>query len=396
MLKKNPKLSRFFIYYFLSICLIYLAEHVLFSSKMLQIFNLNEHLISDIQFNDLYYKKQGNTGPDTYMDKEKKIILVNTQEIPNTVAGREMYISLFSKLNEYKVAVIGVDVTFSKHQKDVFQSVKYNPKIIFADQDSSSDISFPNNGDIRFPKLGEHEQRSIRYYKNIEHSFGAKIVKAAFPLVSTNIGNNENFIIHYNSFGSGLSHLINDDNSKNNHWNEDYKFLNASDILLDSSNRFKDNFNRKIVIVGYLGNRKHLNADFDIEDKKRVPVDIEYLVNRDPKMFGAVIHANAISTILDKDLQFYEVSESIILVINLLTCALFLYVLLFKNWGKLWNRIILFVLTIPMLFIILYLMDFGIYYKFGSSLLVLLVIEEMHEILDPYDKKYLTKLLKND
>ena len=396
MLRKFPKLSRFLIYYFLSISLIYLVEHVLLSSKMLQVFNLNEHLISDIQFNDFYYKKHAKTGSDTYMDKEKKIILVNMQEIPTTVAGREMYISLFSKLNEYKVAAIGVDVTFSKHQKDVFQSVKNNPKIIFADQDSSSDIFFPNNGDIRFPKVGEHEQRSIRYYKNNEHSFGAKIVKAAFPLVSTNITNNENFIIHYNSFGSGLSHLINDDNSKNNHWNEDYKFLNASDILLDSINIYKDYFKGKVVIVGYLGDRKHSNADFDIEDKKRVPVDIEHLVNRDPKMFGAVVHANAISTILDKDLHFYVVSDTTILVINLLICALFMYFLLFKNLGKLWNRILLFVFTIPMLFLILYLMDFGIYYKFGSSLLVLLVIEEMYEILKPYDKKYLTKYMKND
>ena len=111
-------------------------------------------------------------------------------------------------------------------------------------------------------------------------------------------------------------------------------------------------------------------------------------------MFGAVVHANAISTILDKDLHFYVVSDATILAINLLICALFMYVLLFKNLGKLWNRIILFIFTIPMLLLILFLMDYGIYYKFGSSLLVLLVIEEMYEILEHYDKKYLTKYLE--
>ena len=393
MLRKFPKLSRFLIYYFLSISLIYLVEHVLFSSKMLQVFNLNEHLISDIQFNDLYYRKQGNTGADAYMVKEKKIILVNMQEIPTTDTGREMYISLFSKLNEYKVAAIGVDVTFSKQQKDVFQKVKNNPKIIFADKHSSSHISFPNNGDIRVPKIGGHEQRSIRYYKNDVHSFGAKLVKAAYPKIEMKVGEDPQFLIHYNSISSGLSHLNNAENPNNI---KEYKFLNVSEILLDSLNIYKDHFKGQIVIIGYLGDRKHSNADFDIEDKKRVPVDIENLVNREPKMFGAVVHANAISTILDKDLQFYEVSDVTILAINLLICALFMYVLLFKNLGKLWNRIILFVLTIPMLFLILYLMDYGIYYKFGSSLLVLLVIEEMYEILEPYDKKYLTKYMKND
>ena len=144
----------------------------------------------------MYYKKHVNNGADSYMVKEKKIILVNMQEIPTTDAGREMYISLFSKLNEYKVAAIGVDVPFSKQQKDVFQTVKNNPKIIFANY-SSSYISFPNNGDIGVPKIGDHEQRSIRYYKNSDNSFGAKIVKAAFPSLSTNVGYNENFIIHY-------------------------------------------------------------------------------------------------------------------------------------------------------------------------------------------------------
>ena len=196
MLRKFPKLSRFLIYYFLSILLIYLVEHVLLSQQVFQVFNLNEHLISDIQFNDLYYKKHGNTGADAYMVKEKKIILVNMQEIPTTDTGREMYISLFSKLNEYKVAAIGVDVTFSKQQKDVFQKVKNNPKIIFADKHSSSHISFPNNGDIRVPKIGGHEQRSIRYYKNDDHSFGAKLVKAAYPKIETKVGEDPQFLIH--------------------------------------------------------------------------------------------------------------------------------------------------------------------------------------------------------
>lgn len=393
MLKKFPKVSRFLIYYFLSISLIYLVEHVLFSKQMFQVFNLNEDLISDIHFNDLYYKKHGSAGPESYMCKDKKIILVNMQEIPTSIEGREMYISLFSKLNAYKVSAVGVDVTFSNQQKDVFRKVKNDSKIIFGYQGYASDISFPNNGDIRFPKLGEHEQRSIRYYSNKNNSFGAKIVKAAFPLIATNVGNNEHFLIHYNSSGAGVSHL---NKRENKQYNKDYKFLNVSEILHDSLNVYKEAFKGKIVLVGYLGDRNHSDANYDIEDKKRVPVDLDHLVNRDPQMYGVVIHANAISTILDKDLQFYEVSDGMILAINLLICALFMYVILFKHWGKLWNRIMLFVLTIPLLFLFLYFMDYGIYYKFGTSLLALLVIEEMCEILEPYDKKYLSKYISNE
>ena len=393
MLRKFPKLSRFVIYYILSISFIYLIEHVLLSQQMFQVFNLNEYLISDIQFNDLYYKKHGNASTENYMTKDKKVILVNIQEIPALSEGRELYVTLFSKLTEYKAAAIGVDVTFSKKQKDVFQTVKNNPKIIFANKATNSDISFPNNGDIRLPKIGEHEQRSIRYYKNDAHSFGAKLVKAAFPKIETKVGEDPQFLIHYNSISSGLSHLNNVDNLNNI---KDYKFLNASEIIADSINIYADYFKDKIVIVGYLGDRKHADAIFDIEDKKRVPVDMQYLVNRDPLMFGAVVQANAVSTILDKDLQYYEVGDLTIFVINLLICALFMYILLFKNLGKLWNRVILFILTIPMLWLILFLMDHGIYYKFGGTLLALLLIEEMYEILEPYDHKYLNKYLKNE
>ncbi|MFZ9587873.1 MAG: CHASE2 domain-containing protein, partial [Crocinitomicaceae bacterium] len=326
-------------------------------------------------------------------DKEKQVILVNMQEFPYSVEGREMYLTLLSKLQDYKAGAIGVDVTFSKNKKDVFSSVKNNSKIVFGSQASSNDILFPNHGDIRFPKLGHHEQRSIRYYKNDEASFGAKLIHAAFPKKDTKVGHQESFLIHYNSIEAGLCHL---NDVENPHYNKDYKFLNASEVLSDSINVYESYFKDKIVIIGYLGDRKHADAIFDIEDKKRVPVDLEHFVNREPIMFGAVVHANAISTMLEKDQQFYEVSDGIILAINLFICAIFMYILLFKNLGKLWNRVILFILTIPMLFLILYLMDHGIYFKFGGTLLALLVIEEMYEIIEPYDHKYLHKYLKHD
>jgi CHASE2 domain-containing sensor protein len=211
--------------------------------------------------------------------------------------------------------------------------------------------------------------------------------------LDTKVGDNSYFLIHYNSIETGLCHITDDENK---HYTKDYKFLNASEVLSDSLNIFESYFKDKIVIIGYLGDRKHADAVFDIEDKKRVPVDLEHFVNREPLMFGAVIHANAISTIMDKELHLFEISENTILFINLIICAIFMYILLFKNLGKLWNRVILFVLTIPMLFLILYLMDYGIYYKFGGTLLALLVMEEMFEILEPYDHKYLHKYLKND
>ena len=392
MFRRYPKITKFLIYYFSSLLLIYLIQFVLFNQTFLQVFNLNQNLTSDIHLNDIYYRKHSARG-DSYMKDEKKVILVNLQEIPFSVEGREMYVKLLNKLIDYNSAAIGVDVTFSKTQKDVFQSVKNNPKIIFANQNSSSDISFPNNGDILFPEIDGQVQHSIRYYKNDENSFGAKLVKAANFKLKTRIGDSENFIIHYNSPHDGLCHNSNYDDAN---YVKKYQFLNANEVLEDSMNNFKIDFEGKIVIIGYLGDRSHSNADFDIEDKKQVPVDTTNMINRMPVMFGAVVHANAISTILDDRLHFYIVSDGSILVVNLIIFAIFLYVLLFKNLGKLLNLVILFLLTIPILFLIFYLMEYGIYYQFGGTLLALLVIEEFYEIIEPFEHKYLSKYYKNE
>lgn len=390
MFRRFPKITRFLIYYFSCLLLIYLID-VLFDQTFLQVFNLNKHLTSDIHLNDIYYRKHSTSG-DSYMEVEKKVILVNQQEIPFSDEGREMYVKLLNKLIDYNSAAIGVDVTFSKTQKDVFQSVKNNPKIIFANQNSSSDISFPNNGDIRFPQIGDQEQQSIRYYKNDENSFGAKLVKAANFKLKTRIGDSENFIIHYNSPHDGLCHVTDDDPN----YDKKYKFRNANEVLEDSMNKFKLDFEGKIVIIGYLGDRSHSNADFDIEDKNQVPVDTTKLVNRMPVMFGAVVHANAISTILDDGFHFYIVSDGTILFVNLIIFAIYLYILLFKNLGKLFNLLILFLLTLPILFLVFFLMECGIYYLFGGTLLALLVIEEFYEIIEPFEHKYLSKYYKNE
>jgi len=393
MLKKHSKFFRFIIYYFTSILLIYLVEHVIFGLQILQVFNIKEHVLSDIRFNDLYYVKHGEKGSESYMDSSKNVFLINIQDISYSDSGRLEYKRLLNKISSYKPGAVGIDVTFSKKGKDVFDSFKSNPKFIFANPSSENDIFFKNNGDITFPRVENHEQRTIRYYHDKENSFAAKLVKTAYPKANVKIGNSENFIIRYNTINDGLSH-VND--MESDAYDKNYLFLNSKEIMNDSLNLFEDYLKDKIIIVGYLGNRSHFNAKFDIEDKKRVPVDVEHFVNREPLMFGSVVHANAISNILQKESRFYEVNELVIMIINLVICAVFMYVLLFMHLGKLWNRLILLFLTIPMLFLILQLMELGIYYKLGGTLFALLIIEEMYEILEPFEHRFLSKYFSHE
>jgi len=53
-------------------------------------------------------------------------------------------------------------------------------------------------------------------------------------------------------------------------------------------------------------------------------------------------------------------------------------------------------LTIPMLFLILQLMELGIYYKLGGTLFALLIIEEMYEILEPFEHRFLSKYFSHE
>ena len=77
-----------------------------------------------------------------------------------------------------------------------------------------------------------------------------------------------------------------------------YHYIPAHD-LLDTNKKVDMNMamaldaeiNNKVVIIGYLGQENR--REFDVEDKWCTPTDVENIVQRDPLMYGAVIHANA-------------------------------------------------------------------------------------------------------
>ncbi|MFN5442373.1 MAG: hypothetical protein ACK5AR_11035, partial [Flavobacteriia bacterium] len=130
--------------------------------------------------------------------------------------------------------------------------------------------------------------------------------------------------------------------------------------------------------------------------KFRIPADTKHFINKEPLMNGAVIHAVAISNILSPAHQFTVVSSNLIVIIQLIICSVFLILLVFYNFSKLLNRVLLFLLSIPLLFLVLYFMDQLIFIKLGGTLFALLIIEEMFEILEPYEHKYLSKYFNHD
>ena len=389
----KKKVIRFLLYLSFSFLSIYLIEHLLMGARFMQVFNLNEHIASDIYFNDLYYSKYDEGNPTAFMQKEKQVILVNIHDIKTN--ERIKYKQLLKKVLNYQPKSIGVDVTFSKSQVNHLEEFNYHDGIIFA-KGSEGDFSFHHSGSVEFPKIDHHGQRTIRYYDGSKNSFAAELVKAASNKYVNTMSDDDKFLLHYNSINNGVSHLVHDNNEKNLNYTTDFWYLNSNEVILDSLNLYEDYFKDKIVIIGYLGDRSHFNAQYDIEDKFRIPADTKHFINKEPIMNGAVIHAVAVSNILSPEFKFSIFPPGLLLFIQFLICSIFLILLLFYDFGKLLNRILLFALSIPLLFLVLSLMEHMIFLKLGGTLFALLVIEEIFEIIEPIEHKYLSKYYKHD
>ncbi|MFN5442003.1 MAG: CHASE2 domain-containing protein, partial [Flavobacteriia bacterium] len=243
----KKKVFRFLVYLSFSLLAIFLIEHLLLKARFMQVFNVNEHITSDLYFNDLYYSKYDEGKPSKFMQEDKKVILVNIQDI--SIEHRNDYLHLIKKLKSYKPKCIGVDITFSRSRPNVFKELDNNPDVIFA-KGGQNDIHFKNCGDVRFPKSEEHEQRTIRYYKNNQNTFASKLVKAYDKKQKTSVGGKPDFLLHYNAINGGLSHLINDNNEQNRNYTTDFWYLNSKEVVSDSLNLFADYFKNKIVIIG--------------------------------------------------------------------------------------------------------------------------------------------------
>lgn len=101
-----------------------------------------------------------------------------------------------------------------------------------------------------------------------------------------------------------------------------YQFLDAHQAL-DSSSFTEDMIKDKIVIFGFHGADL---SDRSWEDKFFTPLNVNYAGRSRPDMYGVVVHANAVSMILNEDyIDILPLWQTIIIsiLVTLLTTALF-------------------------------------------------------------------------
>ncbi|RLD38191.1 MAG: hypothetical protein DRI83_02855 [Bacteroidetes bacterium] len=275
---------------------------VFFVMYLLRLFIFNIEFLSpiantfkDFQFSDIYYSKLKEKHPSKL---DTNIVLVNIAYNSREEIARQIHV-----INQHKPAVIGLDVTFEKLKDSLTDSilaaeiadagnVVLAGYFINSDEGSeyfanyiTSDNQFRKNtlgGYINFPSF--ETEATIRYFtpklsykEEIHYCFAAMIAgaydKASFEKLMKRryaseridyTGNIESFIV-----------------------------FDAEEINI--SNPGLSVVEGKIVLLGFMGPDLKTKV---LEDLHFTPMNPKYSGRSFPDMYGLVIHANILTTIL--------------------------------------------------------------------------------------------------
>jgi CHASE2 domain-containing sensor protein len=254
--------------------------------------------LKDFELTDLVYSQ---LRDEQRLDTN--IVLVNISHLSRSEVGKQIEI-----LNKYNPKIIGIDAFF-RSQKTFQEDI---PLIMALSQVNNlvlvSDLEKPNNDATCFDSLGTSHPQFNQFahngfadVKTSEVSFRTiRKFTPSFCLKDTN----------YLSFPAKLAQLYDSSkvtkllNRKNEleiiNWRGNYtKFyrLDANQLLNEDGDfSFIDG---KIVIMGFLGEREL--GEESLEDTFFTPLNPQSAGRAYPDMYGATVHANVVSMILNED-----------------------------------------------------------------------------------------------
>ncbi|WKV10533.1 CHASE2 domain-containing protein [Marivirga harenae] len=303
--------------------------------------------LEDVEFNDIVYST---LREDPSADDN--VVLVNIGRLPRHMIAEQIRI-----INKYNPKVIGLDTFFPFSKGEAQDSAlvnaisevdnivmatkleRYNELNVVDSLKLSAEKFRVHAEDFGFANLVTGEgvtQEDVKtcrsfvpkdylYSKDSTHLFFA--VRLAQYLAPEKV---ERFLERDNE-----TEYI---NYKGNAMGSETNFA-PTFFALDIPDVFNENFvpeliEGKIVIFGMLG--EYFGDPYTIEDKYYTPLNEKYAGRGKPDMFGAVIHANIISMILDED-YVYKLEEHYQIIIAVLLCYLnvvaFMWVYYrLKNW----------------------------------------------------------------
>jgi CHASE2 domain-containing sensor protein len=394
MMKKLKTIILIFISFKLTI----LCAYLLYKNLPLQLIHFEHLAMEDVVFNDIYYSVRPES--DKSLIREKEVVLVNSGSIP-TDSFRLKLAYVINEISHYNPAAIGIDMQFESHKNVFFDSVladvllKNKNLVLPTDGKKWKRQIFESSftGVANFPSK---ENESVREYYNLMlegrdtlQSFAVALCKIKDKKFNVK---GEISYLKYSTVGNGYYDVFNKQKGSTGY---NFPAIEAIDVLKEKDTSLvRSIIQNKIIIIGHLGSNSMENKN-DSEDKYRVPTD-STLINRAPVMPGAVIHANAVQMFLTRN-SIFKIDGWLY---ELITCIiLFGYLLVFYTihhkyyLGKLINILIIFVSTVPIIFVFgVLFMDLGIHYKVGALFLQIAFLEEFVEISEGFIQKFGKKL----
>ncbi len=294
---------------------------------------------NDFHIADLYYTIRGNEDPF-----EEEVVLVNVSTLSRAELGKQIF-----TLAQYQPKVIGMDLIF-RGEKDpegnaLLQYVLMNtPNMVLIGERATKE---DNSGDslvLSHPLFAPHTYHGIgeniidvnvgrRLQKKYYFANGDSAYHFAVQMAMLyDSARAEAFLNRPDSI-ENIYFLGNIPSYEDNPKPSKFFVLDVQDVM--EENFTPDLIKDKIVLMGFLG--EYAGDPYLIEDKFYSPLRAFAPVNMPPDMFGAVVHANALSMILRGNFvdQLLPKEEALLaLALGLLNTLIFLAILYGRKTHK--------------------------------------------------------------
>lgn len=283
------------------ICTIFIFGFLYLLAKIPMQFELLDPIgkaLKDFELTDLVYSQ---LRDEQHLDTN--IVLVNIAHLSRSEIGKQIDI-----LNKYQPKVIGIDAFFrsKKEFKEDIQLIMALSQV--ENLVMVSDLEQPNDDATCFDSLGTSHPQFNQFAQN-----GFADVKTSEVSFRTIRQFTPSFCLQdstYLSFPAKLAQLYDSSSvetlltRKNEleviNWRGNYSKFYRLDAhqLLDDEGDFSF-LKGKIVIMGFLGEREL--GEKSLEDTFFTPLNPQSAGRAYPDMYGATVHANVVSMILNKD-----------------------------------------------------------------------------------------------
>ncbi len=258
----------------------------------LKILNPIKHGLKDFQFSDIYFSKIQSKAPiDT------NIVIVNIG-----YNNRYQLAQQLKTIKKHEPAVIGVDVLFRSDKDPMIDSllqeeINSTPNLVMASYLTGED---KNN---RFTELDtttlnlKNQNWGFINFVGKNESYPVRKIKPFYKLAQK----------QENSFAAAIAQMFDEEGyEKLKQRNKEFEIINYSRkqeqyVVIDVNELEQTDLSilkDKIVLMGFLGPDVNTRV---LEESRFTPMNKKYSGKSFPDMYGVVIHANFLSSILAKD-----------------------------------------------------------------------------------------------